>query len=156
MTNPTPFAQQLVSMVRQMPDEAILDLVRNHLESGELAWLGHGGAGRKSGWSGAGRAETKQVSSTKPKKGGAAKAKRVGSVDRATLRKSVLTTILSSAGVSLGDVAAKLSAPKPQVAAAIRLLKAEGKIQQGGERRLARYAKTKTAAKKASRAAQRS
>jgi Mn-dependent DtxR family transcriptional regulator len=63
---------------------------------------------------------------------------------------------LASTGVSLGDVAAKLGAPKPQVTAAIRALKADGRIKQGGERRLARYAKTKTAATKASLAAQRS
>jgi hypothetical protein len=55
-----------------------------------------------------------------------------------------------------GGVAAKLGAPKPQVAPAIRALKADGKIQHGGERRLARYAKTKTAANKTSRAARRS
>jgi hypothetical protein len=154
MTTLTPFAKQLVTMVRQMPDEAVLELVRNHLTNGgELNASGWSGNGRStgSGWTGTGRA-----TSSKPKAARAEKTGRRSAADRAKLEQSVLATILASTGVSLGDVAAKLGAPKPQLAATIRALKAEGKIKQGGERRLARYAKTQAAADKASRAAQRS
>jgi biotin operon repressor len=163
MTDLSPFAKQLVAMVRQMPDEAVLELVRNHLAGGgELVasgWTGTGRAGDEDeggGWSSNGSAIRERPASSKPKVGRAKKAPRATAADRAKLEQSVLATILASTGVSLGDVAAKLGAAKPQVAAAIRALKASGKIKQAGERRLARYAKTQTAANKASRAAQRS
>jgi biotin operon repressor len=148
MTDLPLFAKQLVTMVRQMPDEPILQLVRNHLAGG--------GDLESSGWSGTGRAVETSAPATKPKAERTKKAGRRSVADRAKLEQSVLATIVASTGVSLGDVAAKLGAPKSRVAAAIRALKESGKIKQGGERRLARYAKTQAAATKASRAAQRS
>ncbi len=136
------FAKQLVDMVRQMPDEAILELVKNHLEQGN----------------GVGDSGTVVTRSPAPAKKPRAKAKRRrrSSAGRAKLKEAILETVNASDGVALSDVAEAVGAPKTRVQPVLRALKDEGAIHQAGDRRLARYGRTKAIAEAASKAARKS
>ena len=133
------FAKHLVDMVRQLPDEAILELVKNHLEQGNR--LGDSGV--------------VVTSSPAPAKKPRAKAKRRrrSSAGRAKLKGAILETVNASDGVALSDVAEAVGAPKTRVQPLLRALKDEGAIHQAGDRRLARYGRTKAIAAAASKRA---
>jgi len=139
------FSQQIVDLVRQMPDEAILELVKNQLgaDGGAVAPNGH-----------ATRAAVK-ASPSKPKKRAAKK--RSGrkkpsrtSAAREEAMATVESVIKGSKGLSASEIAKKSKIPQTRVSSLVRDLKAQGRIHQGGDRRFARYAGDAKTAEKAS------
>ncbi|HHH31489.1 MAG TPA: hypothetical protein ENK57_24515 [Polyangiaceae bacterium] len=131
------FSQQIVDLVRQMPDEAILELVKNQ--------LGAGGVTSSS----SSPARTTGSASAKPKK--RATKKRGGrrtSAARQEAMAKVESVIKASKGLSASEIAERSKLPQTRVSSIVRDLKAQGRIYQGGDRRFARYAgDAKTAAK---------
>ena len=68
----------------------------------------------------------------------------------------MLEAVNASDGVALSDVAEAVGASKARVQPLLRALKDEGAIQQAGDRRVARYGRTKAIANAASKAARKS
>jgi hypothetical protein len=149
MANLDPFAAQIVALVRQMPDDAILELVRHQLGLGQLG--GRGSRGRRAGVAAlvarGARAASNAASKAAPAapKGGRGKKRRgrrsVQSRDqREALLQNVERTVKASKGLSASEIAAKVGAPQSRVTVAVRELKQSKRIFQGGDRRFARYA----------------
>lgn len=132
------FAKQLVDMVRQLPDDAILDLVKNHLD----------GVGAPEPSPRSSQSRTPQAPA--PTKSRRTRGKRRSSASRAKLEQAVLAFVHDSDGVAVSEVAAAVGAPKTRVAPVLRTLRDAGTIHQAGDRRFARYGKTKAIAKAAS------
>lgn len=134
------FTAQLCDAVRSLPDEAILALVRTHLElrPGELA-----NALRP--------AAEPEVPSTPP-----ATRTRPKSERRQRLMKRVETHVRhSTKGVSLDNIyrMVKPWAPKmtkDRIKSVLRELVANGRIARAGDRKFSRYGRTKTIAQAAS------
>lgn len=155
MANLDPFTAQIVEYVRSMPDEALLELVRAHFGNDVSVQLPSGGGERA-------RAKPRQVApakprATKPRKGTTSKqakpAKRAPSMQREQLLDTVEKLVKSSHGLSSSEVAKKAKVPQTRVTAALRELKSEKRVFQGGERRFARYAgDVKTAQQASTRA----
>ncbi|MEM1030198.1 MAG: hypothetical protein AAGN82_07610, partial [Myxococcota bacterium] len=78
---------------------------------------------------------------------------RAGGGDRDRELDLVERTIRSSKGLSAGEIMKRTKLARPRVSAAVRQLKDAGRIQQGGDRRFARYAADKKTAIAASEAA---
>ncbi len=135
------FAKQLVDMVRQLPDEALLELVKNHLTGVTAA---------ESPQRQTPRAPRTPATPAKPRR---KRGKRRSSANRAKLEQSVLAFVHDSNGVAVSDVAAGVGEPKSRVAPVLRKLRDAGTIHQAGDRRFARYGKTKTIAEAASKRA---
>jgi hypothetical protein len=139
-----PFSAHIVELVRSMPDEAILDLVRARLGTGSAA-------GGFAGVSGAKRKRATRGGAT-----GGAGTRRRGRRPRATSEErtaflvAVERAVKSSKGVSTRDLAKTLGRPPLHVASAVRELKAAKRIYQGGDKRFARYAGDPKTAKQAS------
>ncbi|MCA9617393.1 MAG: hypothetical protein KC731_00130 [Myxococcales bacterium] len=132
------FSKHLVEMVRQLPDEAILELVRSHLEHGNEI----------------GETRMATTSSTPAKKPRAeATRRRRSSTSRAKLKEAVLQAVTNSDGMALSDVAEAVGASKARVQPLLRALKDEGAIHLAGDRRFARYGRTRAIAKAASKGA---
>lgn len=131
------FAKHLVAMVRQLPDEAILELVKNHLEQGN----GIGDEGMV--------VTTSSPSAKKPRT--KTKRRRRSSASRAKLKEAVLQAVTNSDGMALSDVAEAVGASKTRVQPLLRALKDEGAIHLAGDRRFARYGRTKAIAEAASK-----
>ncbi|AKT36617.1 hypothetical protein [Chondromyces crocatus] len=144
------FSRQIVELVRKMPDEALLALVKNQL--GALSGME---AVLPAPISGRGR--VRGMSSAQPKKPGAlgiAKRAPVGAKRRpGRPRKAAATSaqrqetldkveriVKSSAGLSASEVAKQAGIPQTRAAAALKELKLAKRIFQGGDRRFARYA----------------
>jgi hypothetical protein len=137
-----PFSAQIVRMVREMPDEALLELVRNQLDS--VAGMPVSVAASNGAPARRGRP---------PGKRKAAKGKRRGrgtSADREQTLTAVERVIKSSKGLSASEIASKTGLPKSRVQSAVRELKKARRIFQGGDRRFARYAGNARTAKQAS------
>ena len=163
-----PFSAQIVSLVRSMPDEAILELVRNQLGAiGVSPAPAKRAPAAKAASAPAKAAPKKRRAKRAPKKsvvkaaapakaatGGTVVKKRRGgrraSPDKAKLLDTVEKTVRSSKGLSASQIAAKTKLPQSRVAAAVRELKAAKRIFQGGDRRFARYAGDRDTANKAS------
>lgn len=142
------FSQQIVNLVRKMPDEAILALVKNQLGAvtGEISLVG--GVPRR----GVSRARAAVVQQSKPSsvaaKRGAAPKRRPGrprkspaaSAERQETLNMVERLVKSSSGVSASEVAKQAGIPQTRAAAALKELKLTKRIFQGGDRRFARYA----------------
>ena len=126
MANRTSFEQHLIDMVRQMPAEALLELVQ-----GQLGVVG--------------AATGRQVRPSR-------RASRNG---HALTDAAVLGVVTAGQGLSLGEVAAAVGAEKAPTRAALRRLMERGAVHMAGERRFARYATTAAGAKAASRRARR-
>ena len=173
MSKIDPFSAQLVALVRSMPDEAILALVRDQL--GAVAAPAKKRATkpapkkvvkrvvRKTRKKVAKRVAKKPAKAA-PKKRVVKKAAKKKAVKKARAPRGTTAAraqqlakvekfVKSSKGVSLAQVAAATKLSKPQAAGVIRALKQDGKIHQGGDRRFARYGASKKAAEKASLAA---
>lgn len=149
------FSAQIVELVRRMPDEAILELVKNRLGMAPFRELGQNGRGRD------GRA-ARATAEPKSKKGRAEPTKRraarprrapTESQERQETLESVERIVKSSSGVSASEVAKAVGIPQPRAAAALKELKLEKRIFQGGDRRFARYAGDAKVAEEASLAA---
>ena len=164
------FSAQIVELVRRMPDEAILELVKNRLGMAPFSTLNQQSRGRRARPTHAAqaaraaeveavqpveRAEPKSKRSTAPAKPMAKRQRRAESVshDRKETLESVESVVKASSGVSASEVARATGVPQPRAAAALKELKLEKRIFQGGDRRFARYAGDATIAEAASLAA---
>ena len=154
------FFSNLAELIRRMPDDALLELVGAKLDQGGFVSASQGG--RRTSASGASGLEAsvpRRGPGRPPKAGGAVKAgrggarKRMPSAEKEALLSRVEEFVKSSSGVGVRDVVQELRIPKPQAAAALKQLKTEKRIFQGGDRRFARYGGTKEAALQASDAA---
>jgi hypothetical protein len=144
-----PFSAQIVTLVRSMPDEALLELVRNQLSVGPSQ--PSAASSRPARPLAAVRAAV--VASAPAKKGKAKRKTRVArqsSEARQQLRSTVERAVKASKGLSASQVAQKVNAPQSRVAALLRDLKHSKRIFQGGDRRYARYAGDARTAKQAS------
>jgi Replication protein A C terminal len=143
-----PFSQQIVEMVRNMSDEAILELVRNQLGmfegSGSVVAASATVASARSTQKRSNKAAGKRR--TTRKKGGS----RASSAQRAELLTSVERVIKGAKGLSASEIAKKTKLPQSRVASLVRELKKAKRIHQGGDRRFARYAGDAKTAQKAS------
>jgi len=148
------FSAQIVELVRRMPDEAILELVKNRLGMAPFRELGQNVRERGGR---AVRATTEPKSKARPpaKKRRAARPRRAvtGAQERKETLESVERVVKSSSGVSASEVAKAAGIPQPRAAAALKELKLEKRIFQGGDRRFARYAGDAKVAEEASLAA---
>ncbi len=149
------FSAQIVELVRRMPDEAILELVKNRLGMAPFRELDQNGRGR-GGRAARATAEPKSKKGrAEPTKRSAARPRRapIESQERQETLESVERVVKSSSGVSASEVAKAAGIPQPRAAAALKELKLEKRIFQGGDRRFARYAGDAKVAEEASLAA---
>lgn len=160
------FSAQIVRMVRDMNDEAILALVKNQLGSvaGALPSALPTAGTRRRGRPPRAAAASAPAPSPAPAatKGGAkrgASAKRkpgrprrspAASQERQDTLNLVEKLVKSSQGVSASDVAKQAGVPQTRAAAALKELKLAKRIFQGGDRRFARYAGDAKTAEQAS------
>ena len=161
-----PFSAQIVKLVRNMPDDAILELVRNQLGvlPGAAAVVSVAAPAPKAvrRKKRVKRVTAKRVvkkvvakkavatkAKARPKRKAVRGAKR-STVARQKLLGAVEKAIKSSKGLSASQIAKKTSIPQTRVAAAVRELKLGRRIFQGGDRRFARYASDARTAQQAS------
>jgi len=152
-----PFSAQIVNLVRNMPDEAILELVRNQLGvlPGAVATdtaVAPAAARRKKRVK---RAPAKRVARKAVAKTTKARPKRKTGAKRSSVaREKVLSAVEKAVkgakGLSASEIAKRTKIPQTRVAAAVRELKAAKRIFQGGDRRFARYAGDARTAQQAS------
>lgn len=145
------FSAQIVKFVREMPDEALLDLVKQKL--GVLAVPGgrHDGRAAIRGLP-VPLPATKGKRSTSPPSSRARSPARA-SAERQGLLDSVERVVKASSGVSASDVARLANIAQTRAAAALKELKLAKRVFQGGDRRFARYAGDLKTAEQASAAA---
>lgn len=151
------FSQQIVNLVRKMPDEAILALVKNQLGAvtGETSLVSP--APRRSRTRARAGAVQSKPSSVAAKRGAAPK-RRPGrprkspaaSAERQETLETVERIVKASSGLSASEVAKQAGIPQTRAAAALKELKLEKRIFQGGDRRFARYAGDPKTAEQAS------
>lgn len=144
-----PFSAQIVKLVRQLPDAALLELVRNQLGSvsTETTTESTGGA----------LSVKKDSSRISGKKHGTVKRRnRQTKADKKAMLLQVERVVKGAGGLSASQVATKTRIAQTRVSAALRELKQAKRIYQGGERRFARYAGDLKTANKASNAARKS
>jgi hypothetical protein len=138
------FSAQIVELVRKLPDEAILEIVKYQLGAtsvSPLRNLGRQAARRR------GRAD-RVVAPAKAKRASAVAKRRPGrprktatlSRERQETLEKVEQLVKASSGLSASDVAKAASIPQTRAAAALKELKLGKRIFQGGDRRFARYA----------------
>lgn len=147
MSDLNPFAKRLVNMVREMPDELLLELVRDRLAS-----AGDSDATSSNLRTSSVRASNAPTSKVPKGKRGAKKRRR-GGKSRAALEAEVLAVVNAGAGVALADVAEAVEASKPRLSAVLRSLREAGAIHAAGDRRFTRYGRTKAIATAASKRA---
>ncbi|MFH1604035.1 MAG: hypothetical protein ABIH03_09015 [Pseudomonadota bacterium] len=149
-----PFTAQIVKLVRNMPDEAILELVRNQLGGvvAEVAVASAPAAPAKR----RGPKRRREAAKTAPAVKTDARAtvaqapKRRSSADRKKVLFAVERAVKTSKGLSASEIASRTKFPQSRVTTAVRELKAAKRIFQGGDRRFARYAGDARTAKQAS------
>lgn len=156
------FSAQIVKFVREMPDEALLELVKQKLGViGAMVGVGVGaGGGRTDGGRAGSPARAAVTAAAKKAKNKrapvreaqrSAPARRVAvSADRQTVLDNVERVVKASQGVSASDVARAAGVPQTRAAAALKELKLAKRIFQGGDRRFARYAGDPKTAEQAS------
>jgi hypothetical protein len=169
------FTAQIIEYVRRMPDEAILDLVKNRLTGmkglvSPLAPVAKARPGRKPGRkpgpkpaaaAPAAKATVAKAAPAakrgpKPKKAKAAKAtKRAGRGGRGGAGRQdtlnlVERVVKAGSGLAASDVAKAASIPQSRASTALKELKLAKRIFQGGDRRFARYAGDAKTAEQAS------
>jgi hypothetical protein len=137
------FSAQIVKFVREMPDEALLELVKQ-----KLGILGVSKARVR-------HAEGAETPASPPR----ARRKRViaparrgarASTERQGLLDTVERVVKAGSGVSASDVARSAGIPQARAAATLKELKLMQRIFQGGDRRFARYAGDAKTAEQAS------
>jgi hypothetical protein len=171
------FSAQLVDFVRNMPDDALLALVRAQLAAARpgdptasqvrarvsaatgafqaaAAAPARGWRARRAQNQERGRGASKRLA--KRSAGAAKKAARqvrASAADREKLLESVERIVKTSSGVSASEVAHSASVPQSRASSALKELKLQKRIFQGGDRRFARYAGDAKTAQGASDAA---
>ncbi len=148
------FSAQIIELVRRMPDEAILELVKNRLGMAPFRGLGQQGGEPRSRSTHSAAAGTKNKRRARPAtpRGGPRRATAVSQERKETLD-NVERVVKASSGLSASEVAKASGIPQPRAAAALKELKLEKRIFQGGDRRFARYAGDTKVAEAASLAA---
>lgn len=150
------FSAQIVQLVRNMPDEAILALVKNQL--GAVASAAGVIPARRPGRP-PGRPAAAAAAAPAPARAAKQPAKRAGkrggrrgasSADRQETLDKVERIVKSSQGLSSSEVATVAGIPQTRAAAALKELKIAKRIFQGGDRRFARYAADAKTAEQAS------
>src|SRR5262245_51539301 len=131
------FSAQIVKFVREMPDEALLELVKQK--------LGVLGVSARHNGRGAVRVLPVPVPSKAKGKRGvqAASARRPArprrtvpaSAERASILDNVERIVRAGSGMSASDVARSAAIPQTRAAAALKELKLTKRIFQGGDRR---------------------
>jgi hypothetical protein len=171
------FEQQIVDLVRKMPDAAIIALVKDRLGSvlGAAAVAAPAAAAAAAAPAAAAakrRGRPARAAAPAPAappaaapaaapaaKRGAAPAKRKPgrpkktaalSAERQDVLNSVERIVKSGSGVSASDVSRQAGIPQTRAAAALKELKLAKRIFQGGDRRFARYAGEAKTAEQAS------
>jgi DNA-binding transcriptional ArsR family regulator len=150
MANIDAFSAQIVQLVRSMPDNAILALVKNQLGAltgdGLVVPKRRGRPPRLAIANGiapvkAARAPKRGRPAATAKRGPGRPPKTAAHAAerRATLEK-VEKLVKASSGLSASEVARDAGVAQPRVAAALKELKLAKRIYQGGDRRFARYA----------------
>jgi DNA-binding IclR family transcriptional regulator len=138
------FSAQIVKFVREMPDEALLELVKQ-----KLGVLG-AAVGRRN----AALAGSPARAAAGPKSVRAAQEKLApppaSPAERQKMLDEVERIVKEGAGLSASDVARAARLPQTRVAAALKELKLAKRIYQGGDRRFARYAGDARTAEQAS------
>ena len=137
MSTPNAFTKQLINLVRSLPDDALLDLVRHRLD---VAPMIPQPASRQN--SPAPKARVKRRT-------------RATSADREQLVTLIERLVKGSRGLSSTQIAKMVRAATPRVQSVLRELKHDKRIFQGGDRRFARYAGDAETAQAASRNAKR-
>ncbi|MCA9621014.1 MAG: hypothetical protein KC731_18455 [Myxococcales bacterium] len=136
-----------------MPDEAILELVKNQLSGVEAApSLPRRAAAAPAAPARSAPARKARAPKRRAKRGGA----RRTSEGREQALSAVEAVIKSSKGLSASQIASKAKMPQTRVSSLVRELKAAGRVHQGGDRRFARYAGDAKTAEKASEEARKS
>jgi hypothetical protein len=163
------FEKQIVELVRKMPDDAILALVKDRLgavatsAAATPALVVAAAAAPKRRGRPARAAAPAPIMPAAPaapaKRAAAAPAKRKPgrpkktaalSAERQEVLNSVERIVKASSGVSASDVARQAGIPQTRAAAALKELKLAKRIFQGGDRRFARYAADAKTAEQAS------
>lgn len=148
------FSAQIIELVRRMPDEAILDLVKNRLGMAPFRSLSQQArAPRTRAARAAAEPKSKRRATTAAPRGGQPRRATNLSQERKETLDSVERVVKASSGVSASEVARASGIPQPRAAAALKELKLEKRIFQGGDRRFARYAGDTKVAEAASLAA---
>jgi hypothetical protein len=150
------FSAQIIELVRRMPDEAILELVKNRLGMAPFRDLGpQPRQPRHNRPTRAAAPAPKSKRAAAPATPRDPKPRRAAAVtqDRQETLEAVERVVKASTGVSASEVAKAAGIPQPRAAAALKELKLEKRIFQGGDRRFARYAGDMDEAEAASRAA---
>lgn len=142
MAKMDPFSAQIVQLVRRMPDEAILALVRGQLgvvaeEPVPAATPGPTRVRKARPKKKAKAARVTKATGAAAKKG---RAKKRTSAARQKVLTAVERAVKSSKGLSASEVARATGIGQVRVATALRELKLARRIYQGGDRRFARYA----------------
>jgi ribosomal protein S25 len=149
------FSAQIIELVRKMPDEAILELVKNRLGMAPFRGLGpqaHEPRSRSAHSPAAGAKSKRRARPASPRSGQPRRATAVSQERKETLD-NVERVVKASSGISASEVAKASGIPQPRAAAALKELKLEKRIFQGGDRRFARYAGDTKVAEAASLAA---
>ena len=149
------FSAQIIELVRRMPDEAILELVKNRLGMAPFRGLGqqaHEPRSRAARAPAAGAKSKRRARPAAPRTEPPRRATTLSQERKETLD-SVERVVKASSGVSASEVAKASGIPQPRAAAALKELKLEKRIFQGGDRRFARYAGDTKVAEAASLAA---
>jgi hypothetical protein len=149
-----PFSAQIVQLVRKMPDEAILALVRGQLgvvtdEAAPVAAVAQRKLrGRRGRPKAAVKAPVAAPVAVKAKKVG--RPKKRTSAARQRVLAAVERVVKAAKGLSASEVARATGIGQVRVATALRELKLNKRIHQGGDRRFARYAADPRTAEQAS------
>jgi ribosomal protein S25 len=168
MANLDAFTAQIVTLVRSMPDEAILELVRNQLglvsSMGDIApWA----AVKVPAPAKRSRARKAVARKAAPKRAAKKAAPRKAAPRKAAPRKSrppasrtseersktlegVEKAVKAAKGLSVSELVKRTGLPPSRVSSALRELKGAKRIFQGGDRRFARYAGDARTAQQAS------
>jgi len=164
MATNDPFSAQLAALVRNMPDEALVELVRNRLGAVVGAPVSTGATSTATTPAPArrrGRPPRAAAAVAAPAKAPAKKEapkRRPGrprktaalSAERQETLNTVERIVKGSNGVSASEVARQAGIPQTRAAAALKELKLAKRIAQGGDRRFARYAGDAKTAEQAS------
>jgi hypothetical protein len=146
------FSAQIVKFVREMPDEALLDLIRQKLGAYGASGKRNGGGSGAARLAAALRGAPTKLKTKRPTSAKRRPARRAAapSAERQAMLDSVEKVVKSSSGVSASDVARLANIPQNRAAAALKELKLAKRIFQGGDRRFARYAGDAKTAEQAS------
>lgn len=154
------FSAQIIELVRRMPDEAILELVKHQLGALGVSPMralapDHNRRGRTAR-STEGKPKPKRTIASSKRHPARPHKAPAHSAERQQVLANVEQLVKASSGMSASDVAKSAGIPQTRAAAALKELKLARRIFQGGDRRFARYAGDAKVAEQASVTARKS